>query len=292
MEKFINFKQLNVVKTAASTSDGSASLKLIDSAATFFQDTLINAIVWDRTTASATGGQMYIVTAVDSTTQLSLVAIGPTASQGTGVPNTVTYFIYMPENTISYGSVTDGLQAVGTFQLIDTTVNFVIKGVKVGDTARDITSDVNTTVLGITTTTNLNDTLTVSANTFLAGDDYVVYRAGAVQHDKLVRSADIAFVENNPASIAGVGNNSRVDLTYDSAIASASDIVYAYSDTGGGAAAPDETMRDGINDAIISSLETSWSDVAYDFPGTLNAYNSGTNATWLGGKAYFILRIQ
>lgn len=76
MEKFINFKQLNVVTQATATADGSATLKLIASGGTFFENTLVNAIVWDRTTAAADGGQKYIVTAVDSTTQLSLVALG------------------------------------------------------------------------------------------------------------------------------------------------------------------------------------------------------------------------
>ena len=33
MEKFINFKQLDVVKTGTSTADGSSSLTLTDSAA-------------------------------------------------------------------------------------------------------------------------------------------------------------------------------------------------------------------------------------------------------------------
>ena len=70
MEKFINLKQLKVVKTGTSTANGSAGLTLTDSAATFTQSILPNAIVWDRTTNAGTGGEMYTVASVDSDTQL------------------------------------------------------------------------------------------------------------------------------------------------------------------------------------------------------------------------------
>ena len=93
MEKFINFKQLDVVKTGA--GDTPTGVQLKDATALFTQLVLPNAIVWDKTTNAATGGQMYIVTAVTSDTELALTAIGPTASQGTGVPNLAAYNIYM-----------------------------------------------------------------------------------------------------------------------------------------------------------------------------------------------------
>jgi len=283
MEKFINFKQLNVVTQATATADGSTTLKLIASGGTFFENTLVNAIVWDRTTAAADGGQKYIVTAVDSTTQLSLVALGPAGSTlGTGVPDTVVCFIYMPEYTVVYGAETDGLQAAGTYQLIDTTVNFLNKGVKVGDTAYDITSDVVTEVLGITTTTNPYDTLTVSADTFLAGDDYIVYRAGADDHNVIMRSADVADVSNSSTT------SSVIQVHYDTKVNSNVDIDYVYSSTVGA----NSDMRAAVQDAIVASLQTPWSDVTYDFPGLLNAADAATNATWLGGRNYFFLRIQ
>ena len=283
MEKFINFKQLNVVKQATATADGSATLKLIASGGAFFENTLVNAIVWDRTTAAADGGQKYIVTVVDSTTQLSLVALGPAGSTlGTGVPNTVVCFIYMPEYTVVYGAVTDGLQAAGTYQLIDTTVNFLNKGVKVGDTAYDITSDVVTEVLGITTTTNPYDTLTVSADTFLAGDDYIVYRAGADDHDVIMRSADVADVSNSSTT------SSVVNTTYEPSGTAVMKVDYAYSSTVGA----NSDMRGAIQDAVTASLQTAWPAVTYDFPGLLNPAVAVTNATWLGGRDYFFLRIQ
>ena len=51
-------------------------------------------------------------------------------------------------------------------------------------------------------------------------------------------------------------------------------------------------MRNALQDAVVASLETPWSEVAYDFPGLLNAADAATNATWLGGRNYFFLRIQ
>lgn len=284
MEKFINFKQLNVVETGTSSADGSAALTLTDTTTgTFFETTLVNAIVWDRTTAASDGGQKYIVTSVDSTTQLTLVALGPAGSTlGTGVPSGASYFIYMPEYTVVAGGATDGLQASGTFQLIDTSENFSALGVKIGDVAKDIDSDVLTTVLGITTTTNPNDTLTVSADTFLAGDDYIIYRDGADNHDCIVRSADIADISNS-ATTSSVNN-----ITYEPSGTAVIKIDYCYTSTVGS----NSDMRGAVQDAVVASLQTAWPAVTYDFPGLLNTYSAATNATWLGGREYFILRIS
>ena len=93
MEKFINFKQLDVVKTGTSTADGSSGLTLTDSAAQFTQLVLPHAIVWDRTTE-----RKYLVTAVTSDTVLALEPIG--VETGTGIPDATDYFIYMPEYTV------------------------------------------------------------------------------------------------------------------------------------------------------------------------------------------------
>ena len=282
MEKFINFKQLNVVETGTSTSDGSAALKLIDSGGTFFKTTLINAIVWDRTTAASDGGQKYIVTDVTTTGELLLVALGPAGSTlGTGVPTGASYFIYMPQYTVVTASVTDATQAGGTFQIVDTTVNFLTLGVKVGDTARDITNSVVTEVLGITTTTNPHDTLTVSASIGATPVDYIVYRDGADDHDCIVRSADIADISNS-ATTSSVNN-----ITYEPVGTPVMKIDYCYTSTVGS----NSDMRNAVQDAVVASLQTAWPAVTYDFPGLQNAYDSGTNATWLGGKEYFFLRI-
>ena len=282
MEKFINFKQLNVVETGTSTSDGSAALKLIDSGGTFFNTTLINAIVWDRTTAAADGGQKYIVSDVTTTGELLLVALGPAGSTlGTGVPNAVAYFIYMPEYTVVTASTTDATQAGGTYQVVDTTVNFLTLGVKVGDTARDITNDVDTEVLGITTTTNPFDTLTVSASIGATPVDYIVYRNGADDHDCIVRSADIADISNS-STTSSVNN-----ITYEPVGTPVMKIDYCYTSTVGS----NSDMRGAVQDAVVASLQTEWTAVTYDFPGLLNTYDAATNATWLGGKEYFFLRI-
>ena len=79
MEKFINFKQLDVVKTGTSTANGAGALTLTDSAAVFTQLVLPHAIVWDRTT-----DRKYLVTAVTSDTVLALESIG--VDTGTGIP--------------------------------------------------------------------------------------------------------------------------------------------------------------------------------------------------------------
>ena len=277
MEKFINFKQLNVVKTGTTTNSGAPGLLLKDTGAFFTKLVLPNAIVWDRTTNGAAGGEMYIVAAVNSDIELSLTAIGPSASQGDGMASSTEYFIYMPEYTVRQAGTADG---TGAFQLIDSAVDFIAAGVKIGDYALDITAAVTAKVTAVTGTM-----LTVDTDTFEAGDNYLVYASGADDHDKMLRSADLALVENN----AVAANNSRVDFTYSSVNASVADAVYAYSDTG---AAGNEDMRNALQDAAVASLETPWSDVTYDFPGLLNAADAATNATWLGGRNYFFLRIQ
>jgi hypothetical protein len=275
MEKFINFKQLNVVKTGTSTADGSAALTLTDSAALFTQLVLPHAIVWDRATA-----RKYLVTEVTSDTVLALEPIG--VDTGTGVPNATAYFIYMPEYTVVTGSTTDASQAADTFQIVDTTVDFLSLGVKVGDTARDITNDVDTQVLSITTTTNPHDTLNVSASIGATPVGYIIYRDGADDHDTIVRSADVADVSNASA------DTSINNITYGPAGTAVMKIDYAYSSTVGA----NSDMRNAVQDAVTASLQTAWPSVAYDFPGLLNPAVAVTNATWLGGQNYFFLKIQ
>tara|TARA_R100000781_G_scaffold24008_4_gene17766 strand:- start:12459 stop:13301 length:843 start_codon:yes stop_codon:yes gene_type:complete len=280
MEKFIRFKQLNVVKTGTSTSNGSASLKLIQTGANFTQTVLPNAIVWDRATNASAGGEMYIVTAVDSDTQLSLVAIGPTGAQGGGVPDATAYHIYMPELTKKIYGTTDGVAAN---KLVDSTENFLYQGIAVGDQVNNVTDDTVATVTAIDSATQLS----LSADIMASAENYLISAIKPDDHDKLMRSQGVGLVENN----ALAANNSRVDITYDAA-SSASDLVYAYSDSG---AVGVELMRNAIQDAIQASLEQDWSEPVYDFPGEYNACSSDpctTNTTWLGGQNYFILRVQ
>jgi hypothetical protein len=273
MEKFINFKQLDVVKTGTSTSDGSAGSTLTDSAATFTQDVLVNAIVWDRTTGASVGGQKYLVTAVTDTV-LTLVAVGVTADQGTGVPNAVGYFIYMPEYTVlQFGMATSTIPKY----LVDSSVNFILAGVSVGDYVRDITGSFVTTVTSVS-----KYQLGVADTVFSVNDNYLVYKEGANDFDRMVRSANVADVSNSSTSSA------IVNITYDTAGTDVGRIDYAYSSTIGANA----DMRGAIQDAIVSSLETEWYQVSTDFSGLLNPANSVSNATWLGGRDYFILRIQ
>jgi hypothetical protein len=273
MEKFINFKQLDVVKTGTSTSDGSSALTLTDSAATFTQDVLVNAIVWDRTTGASVGGQKYLVTAVTDTV-LTLVAVGVTADQGTGVPNAVGYFIYMPEYTVlQFGMATSTIPKY----LVDSSVNFILAGVSVGDYVRDITGSFVTTVTSVS-----KYQLGVADTVFSVNDNYLVYKEGANDFDRMVRSANVADVSNSSTSSA------IVNITYDTAGTDVGRIDYAYSSTIGANA----DMRGAIQDAIVSSLETEWYQVSTDFSGLLNPAANVTNISWLGGRDYFILRIQ
>ena len=267
MEKFINFKELDVVKTGTSTANGAGALTLTDAAATFTQVVLPNAIVWDRTTA-----RKYIVETVTSDTVLSLLPIG--VGVGTGIPDATAYFIYMPEYTVLQAGTANGS---GSFQLIDTTVNFISAGVKVGDYALDLSAGgitVKVTAVGATV-------LTVDQATFAGGDNYLVYALGADDSDVILRSADVADVSNSSA------DTSIVNLTYGIAGTSVMKIDYAYSSTVGS----NSDMRAAIQDAVVESLQTSWPNVTYDFPGLQNVFASGTNATWLGGKEYFFLKI-
>jgi hypothetical protein len=266
MEKFINFKQLNVVKTGTSTANGDAGLTLTDSAALFTQLVLPHAIVWDRVTA-----RKYLVTAVTSDTELALESIG--VDVGTGVPDATAYFIYMPEYTVRQAGTADG---TGAFQLIDSTVDFIAAGVKIGDYALDITAAVTAKVTAVTGTM-----LTVDTDTFAGGDNYLVYASGADDHDVIMRSADVADVSNASA------DTSIVNTTYEPSGTAVMKVDYAYSSTVGA----NSDMRSAIQDAVTASLQTAWPAVTYDFPGLLNGA-SASNTTWLGGREYFFLKIQ
>ena len=165
MEKFINFKQLNVVSTGTSTADGSAALTLTDSAATFTQRVLVNSIVWDRTTSASVGGAA--VTTVTSVSKTSLM---------------------------------------------------------------------------------------VADDIFVNNDNYLVYKEGADDHNKIVRSAGVADVSNS-ATTSSINN-----ITYDTALTAIGRIDYAYSSTIGA----NSLMRSAIQDAVVASLETEWTDVTYE----------------------------
>ena len=277
MEKFINFKQLNVVVSGTSTADGSSALTLTDSGATFTQFVLPNAIVWDRDTdfGSDAGGQKYLVTAVTSDTELALVAIGVTSAQGGGVPDATGYYIYMPEYTkLQYGTAS----ATETNFLVDGSgVNFITANVQIGDYVVDITGGSSATVTSVEA-----GKLGVSDDIFVSADNYLVSKISPDNHNKIMRSASIADVS------LGSNSSAVIDITYGSAGTDAGKIDYAYSSTIGSLIA----FRQGVNDAIVDSLGTSWPDVAYEFPGILNPSVSVTNATWLGGQEFFILRVS
>ena len=277
MEKFINFKQLNVVVSGTSTADGSSALTLTDSGATFTQFVLPNAIVWDRVTGAGSdaGGQKYLVTAVTSDTELALVAIGVTSAQGGGVPDATGYYIYMPEYTkLQYGTAS----ATETNFLVDGSgVNFITANVQIGDYVVDITGGSSATVTSVEA-----GKLGVSDDIFVSADNYLVSKISPDNHNKIMRSASIADVS------LGSNSSAVIDITYGSAGTDAGKIDYAYSSTIGSLIA----FRQGVNDAIVDSLGTSWPDVAYEFPGILNPSVSVTNATWLGGQEFFILKVS
>lgn len=280
MEKFINFKQLRVVRIA--TAETPTGVQLKDTTANFTTQVLPNAIVWDRTTNSTKGGEMYIVDTVTAT-ELALTAIGANAATSGGVPAGATYNIYMPEYTVrQYGRAT----ATEANFLVDSTgVDFIAAGVKVGDSAYDITGDQTTTVTSVSATK-----LGVADDIFVNNDYFLISANAADDLDTIMRSADVALVEVDPSVIVSGGNNSAVDFIYNPNPASHARVTYVYSDTVGASAGPNEDMRNALQDAVVASLETPWSEVAYDFPGLLNPA-SATNTTWLAGRNYFILAV-
>jgi hypothetical protein len=276
MEKFIKFPVLN---------SQTGTLKLIDAAATFTRTVFVNSLVWDGTTGSAAGGQFYIVTAVDSNTQLSLAAVGVTAQQGGGVPNTTGYYIFNPEYTpVAYGQA-DG---TATKELIDSSENFRTSGVKVGDKVWDITGGASTTVTGFKTTTNPWDTLTVADDIFVGGDVFTIARTGADSYGKILRSADVSTIFMPTAFTT----ESVVRIKYDSVNTGThvdrANIRYFYSDTG----ATYDGMREAIHNAVVASLQTDWTEPVYTFPGLLNPYDGATNSSWLGGRDFFFFLIN
>ena len=276
MEKFINLKQLDVVKTGTSTADGLAALTLTDSTGDFLARVLPNAIVWDRSTdvGAEVGGQMYLVTAVTSNTELALLAIGG-GTRGTGVPDATVYYIYMPEYTVKQSGTADG---TGAYQLIDTGVNFVAAGVQVGDLAYDITGAATALVTAVTGTT-----LTVDADIFVGGDVYMVYRNGANDFDSLIRSSDVSFIENTGFNT----NNTELKITYQDKSASQSFVSYAYSSSAVG----NEDMRNGLQTSVVASQQTPWPNVTYEFPGVMNTTVASDNDGWLAGQNFFILKV-
>ena len=278
MEKFINLKQLDVVKTGTSTADGLAALTLTDSTGDFLARVLPNAIVWDRSTdvGAEVGGQMYLVTAVTSNTELALLAIGG-GTRGTGVPDATVYYIYMPEYTVKQSGTADG---TGAYQLIDTGVNFVTAGVQVGDSAYDITGGATALVTAVTGTT-----LTVDADIFVGGDVYMVYRKVADDFNQLMRSSDVAFVENTSTN----NLNSEIKITYQDKSASQTFFTYAYTSSTGS----NEDMRNGLQTAVVGSQQTPWPNVTFEFPGVLNTEVTAGNVNNgpLAGQNFFILRV-
>ena len=276
MEKFINLKQLDVVKTGTSTADGLTALTLTDSTGDFLARVLPNAIVWDRSTdvGAEVGGQMYLVTAVTSNTELALLAIGG-GTRGTGVPDATVYYIYMPEYTVKQSGTADG---TGAYQLIDTGVNFVAAGVQVGDLAYDITGAATALVTAVTGTT-----LTVDADIFINGDVYMVYRNGANDFDSLIRSSDVSFIENTGFNT----NNTELKITYQDKSASQSFVSYAYSSSAVG----NEDMRNGLQTSVVASQQTPWPNVTYEFPGVMNTTVASDNDGWLAGQNFFILKV-
>ena len=179
MEKYINFEMLKAVFSAK--ADAPTGVQLKDATATFTQFVRPNAIVYDTTTNGPAGGEMYIVTAVTSDTELALQAIGPTASQGTGVPGGASYNIYMPEFTKvknGYGTA-DGTAAN---KLILSTATFALDGVEIGDVVFDLTGGALTTVTAVDSNTQLS----VADDIFVGGDNFLIMKDKADKYSRLV----------------------------------------------------------------------------------------------------------
>lgn len=278
MEKFIKVPVLKVVLSGTATTP--VGVTLTDTGAAFTQRVLINAIVHDRTTATATGGQMYIVTAITSDTVLALTAIGPTAAQGTGVPAAAAYYIYMPEKTVLQYGTTSSTEAKF---LVDTSgVDFVSAGVQIGDSITNIIDGVVTSVTSVSVTK-----LGVLDDVFTNNETYIVSRVKPDNFEELVRTSNLSNVGPIPAVTSG----GFAKIQYDVESSDFNTITYALSDTG----AIDQTknfyFQSGIQDAAVSAYQQPWSDISVDFVPPLNTYDSSTNATWLGGREYFILRV-
>ena len=286
MEKYINFEMLREVGTG--TGDAPTGVQLKDATATFTQFVRPNAIVWDQSTNSASGGQMYIVTAVTSDTELALQAIGPTASQGTGVPAAALYNIYMPEFTKvknGYGTA-DGTAAN---KLILSTATFILDGVEVGDVVFDITGGAQTTVTALDSNTQLS----VADDIFVGGDNFLIMKDKADKYSRLVNVTNRLSIENN----TNATNNARINMYRNTpgTILVKDVISYAYSDTGA-VAASDVCfdMVEAISDLIEKANQENWCEVVYDFPAVTNRSSTTpntTNTTFLGGKEFFILDV-
>ena len=274
MEKYLNIPILNVVGTGTSTAPTGVTLD--DTTLSNFQSyVLVGAIVFDTT-----NNEMYVVTAVTSNTVLTLNAIGLTAGRGTGIATGATYQIFSPENRVQAFGTADGTAAS---RLIDTSVNFGLS-VRIGDVVNDITGAATTTVTGIETTTNNNDTLVVADDIFVAGDVFIVYRANQPdQFMKMIMSSNLKMVANTADAI-----NAQVLLSYAGNGAEATTLTYAMSK-----AAPTATelvaMQTALSDAVTESLLTEWTAVTFDFPGLTNPDTDATNAPSLANEEYFFI---
>ena len=284
MEKYINFEMLREVLTG--TGDAPTGVQLKDATATFTRHVRPNAIVHDTSTNSAAGGQMYIVTAVTSDFELALQAIGPTASQGTGVPAAANYNIYMPEFTkVKFGQA-DGTAAN---KLILSTATFILDGVEVGDVVFDITGGAQTTVTAVDSNTQLS----VADDIFVGGDKFLIMREGADKYSRLVNVTNRIVIGNDLAA----DNNSKVGMVRNTpgSFATEEIITYAYSDTGAKYASDVcFDMVEAISDLIEKANHENWCEVVYDFPAVTNRSSTTpntTNTTFLGGKEFFILSV-
>jgi len=283
MEKYINFEMLTAVGTGK--GDAPTGVQLKDATATFTQFVRPNAIVYDTTTNGPAGGQMYIVTAVTSDTELALQAIGPTASQGTGVPNAANYAIYMPEFTKvknGYGTA-DGTAAN---KLILSTATFALDGVEIGDVVFDLTGAAQTTVTAVDSNTQLS----VADDIFVGGDNFLIVKEGADKYSRLVNVTNRLVIGNTLSA----DNNSKVGLVRNSVAVGEEDVItYAYSDTGAKYASDVcFDMVEAISDLIEKANQENWCEVVYDFPAVTNRSSTTpntTNTTFLGGKEFFIL---
>ena len=275
MEKYLKFDVLRLVASGTSSADGSAALTLTDATATFQTSVLANAFVFN-----SADGEFYYVASVDSATQLTLVAMGVTATQGGGIGNGKTYEIYMPFETVLTGGTTDGV--IGN-ALTDSTKNFSALGVKVGDIVNNVTDGTSATVTGITTVTNPNDVLNLSADIMAAAELYTVFRAGADDFEMIIPSAGVANVINDSTDAL----ESTSLITMAGATGEVVSVRYIHSDTGTG----DEAVSQAISDAIVGSLKTEWTDLDYKVPGVFNPFDAVSNSSIYGGKEFFYFSI-
>ena len=264
MDKLLSVPVSSMVKSGATSGDGSSTLKLIDAGQTFTQEVLVGDYVYDTTTNSGTGGEFYKVSAIDSDTQLSLTSVGPATNPG--VPSGATYYVFSgTSHILAAGSTT----STSANNLVMSTGTFVsgLTPVKVGDTVTNQTDATTATVTAVTNDT----TLALSADIMANSEVFIVTRETTLEYTQLLGASDIALTEN----VSTDAQNASITIRYGSA--SGVELTLQYIPDGIFATG-DETVRNAFQNYVIGANEQEWSQPSYPWtkPHVLNVTDNGT----------------